>query len=197
MRGIWSAIGIGLVVVSWSPPADSAETGWRPLTVRVYDGTGLSKAITRGAMDAAAQALRPASIEVMWVTCARSSGGRCGTPLGPGEVIVRLVRGAGAEAGASDLSLGNALVDPATGIGVLATIYVERVERMASSAGTDVGTLLGRAMAHEIGHLLLGGGPHGVSGLMRPRWTREELVRNVRADWRFAATDVQAIRARF
>jgi hypothetical protein len=188
---------MGLVMAVWSTPADSAETAWRPLTVRVYDGIGLSKSITRGAMETAAQALRPASIEVTWVTCTRSSGGRCGTPIGRGEVIVRLVRGAGPEAGASDELLGSALVDPATGIGVLATVYVERVERMALGAGSDIGTLLGRAMAHEIGHLLLGGGAHGVSGLMRPRWTREEVVRNVRADWGFAPLEVETIRARF
>jgi hypothetical protein len=123
-----------------------------------------------------------------------SSGGRCTDPLQRGELMVRLVRsGKGA---ADDEPLGTALVDPATGTGVLATVYVDRVERLVRGTEGDLGTVLGRAMAHEIGHLLMGRASHAVRGLMRPRWTRAEVTKNVKADWRFDAPDVRAIRAR-
>ena len=90
--------------------------------------------------------------------------------------------------------MGTALVDPATGTGVLATVYVDRVERLARGSESDLGTLLGRAMAHEIGHLLMGRATHAAHGLMRPRWTRAEIARNARTDWRFDASDLRAIR---
>jgi hypothetical protein len=57
------------------------------------------------------------------------------------------------------------------------------------TAGADVAVLLGRTVAHEIGHLLIGTNRHAASGLMRARWSREELQRNHPADWRFNARD--------
>lgn len=35
--------------------------------------------------------------------------------------------------------------------------------------------ILGRAMAHEIGHLLLAGAPHSAKGVMRATWSPEDL----------------------
>ena len=109
--------------------------------------------------------------------------------------MVRLVRSP-KEAGREDESLGTALIDPASGTGVLATVYVDRVERLARGSNGDLGTLLGRAMAHEIGHLLMGRTAHAAAGLMRPRWTRAEVARNARPDWSLAAGDLRVIRAR-
>jgi hypothetical protein len=155
----------------------------------------VSKAVLRAALDVAAQTLRPADVEVSWLTCTSSSGGRCTVPPGRGEIMVRLVRSAPGAAG-NDESLGTALVDPKTGTGVLATVYVDRVERLARSSEGDLGMLLGRAMAHEIGHLLMGRAGHASHGLMRPRWTKAEVARNARRDWGFDGADLRAIRTR-
>ncbi len=35
--------------------------------------------------------------------------------------------------------------------------------------------ILGHAAAHEIGHLLLGSNSHSPQGLMRARWSRQDL----------------------
>jgi hypothetical protein len=196
MRGFLGLIAVNVVGLSVaSGPVEGAELAWKALAVRVYDNADAPKAAVQAALDTAAQTLRPADVEVTWLSCSISSGGRCTEPLRRGELMVRLVR-SGKAPGADDESLGTALVDPATDTGVLATVYVDRVERLARASGGDLGTLLGRAMAHEIGHLLMGRAAHAVRGLMRPRWTRAEVTRNVRADWRFDALDVRAIRAR-
>jgi len=184
---------VALTVVTGS--ARGAELAWRGLTVRVYDNADVPKAALRAALETAAQTLRPADLEVTWLSCSVSSGGRCTVPPGRGELMVRLIR-AGKDSAAGDDSLGTALVDPATGTGVLATVYVDRVERLARGSEGDLGTLLGRAMAHEIGHLLMGRSAHAVRGLMRPRWTRAEVSRNARSDWRFDAPELRAIRLR-
>jgi hypothetical protein len=81
-------------------------------------------------------------------------------PPGRGELIVRLVRSASQGGFEGDESLGTAVVDPATGTGVLATVFVDRVERLAGRSDGDFALLLGRAMAHEIGHLLIGRTAH-------------------------------------
>jgi hypothetical protein len=67
---------------------------------------------------------------------------------------------------------------------------------VAASAGVDAPRLLGRAIAHELGHLLLGRTQHSESGIMRAAWSRQELQRNEVVDWRFSEPDATQIRAR-
>jgi hypothetical protein len=192
--GLTALAGISMGLMGTSLAA--AEVVGAPLTVRVYDAAGVSKAALATALDVAADALGPAKVDVTWIRCEASGPARCGRPLAGAEVIVRLVRLPASSGPATDEALGTALVDPGTGTGVLATVYIDRVERLAHAGGSDLGTLVGRAMAHEIGHLLLGRTTHGAHGLMRPRWTRAEVARNAAADWGFAAPELSAIRAR-
>ncbi len=193
MRGFLGLVAIGVTLVAG--PSSGAELAWTGLSVRVYDNADVSKAALRTALDTATQTLRPADVEISWLTCTTASGGRCSVPLGRGEIMVRLVRSAKGAA-PDDESLGTALVDPRTGTGVLATVYVDRVERLARSSDGDLGMLLGRAMAHEIGHLLMGRAGHASHGLMRPRWTKAEVARNARRDWGFDGSELRAIRTR-
>jgi hypothetical protein len=196
MRGFLGLMTVSmLIAVMIAAPTMGAELAWQGLTVRVYDNADVPKGALRAAFETAGKALQPADVHVTWLSCTVSSGGRCTEPLRRGELLVRLVRSAKG-ATVDDESLGTALVDPATGRGVLATVYVDRVERLVRGSHGDLGTLLGRAMAHEIGHLLMGRASHAARGLMRPRWTRAEVTRNVQADWRFDAPDLRAIRAR-
>jgi hypothetical protein len=66
---------------------------------------------------------------------------------------------------------------------------------IAEQAGIEPGWLLGRALAHEVGHLLLGSAAHGSRGLMRAQWTLEELRRRIDADWLFSGADAVAMQA--
>jgi len=54
--------------------------------------------------------------------------------------------------------------------------------------------LLGHALAHEIGHLLLGPNSHSRTGIMRAHWNHDEIERIARAQLLF--TDQQAQRIR-
>jgi len=170
-----------------------------PVTVRVYDRAGLDAATTRTALATSEVALRSASVTVRWEECAVGSlvGGvtaRCDAPLA-GEYVVRIVRTADGS-GRGGHALGDALVDIATGSAVFATIYFQRVQRLSQSAGADEGELLGHAIAHELGHLLLASHVHSGQGLMRPVWRERELRRRRDDDWQFSAQDAAAIRAR-
>lgn len=66
---------------------------------------------------------------------------------------------------------------------------------LAAGSGVDRRMLLGRTIAHEIGHLLLGTTDHRRLGLMRAIWSQEVLHRNAAADWRFTRADADDIRA--
>jgi hypothetical protein len=179
-------------------PAQAAETLWTEVVVRVYDATGMAAAERRGALDVAAALVSSASIELIWKPCDGSAkkGERCSTPLAPGELTVRIVRAGSREANRGDLPLGDAMVDTANGAGVLATIYIDRVNGIAAQTGTDRQTLLGRAIAHELGHLLMATSAHGAHGLMQPVWSRSDLRRGAKTDWSFSAAEIAEIRAR-
>jgi len=60
---------------------------------------------------------------------------------------------------------------------VLASVYYEYVVRLAKTddAEFELPIILGCAIAHEIGHLLLGPNNHSADGIMRPKWERKQV----------------------
>ena len=182
--------------------------------VRIYD-TGNSTPERRAAAIRTASAIvAEAGIAVEWHDC--TDNGRrpeCRISRRAGNLIVRIMptfqadlkvrlydlvdgssaRGsalaAGTKAEAPDVRLGVAIVDPETHAGEMATLFHEQVLTVAQRAGVESSELLGRALAHEIGHLLLGVTGHSTTGLMRAVWTDAELTQNRREDWLFAASD--------
>lgn len=58
----------------------------------------------------------------------------------------------------------------------VATVFYSRVEEVTAATNSLTGEVLGTALAHELGHLLLGKGAHSRGGLMRCPWDTEELL---------------------
>lgn len=161
-----------------------------PLTVRVYDMTG-DHADRRRALDAAAAALAPAGVEVRWVVPA---GSQASAPE-PQDLVVRLARRDAPTARTGAMALGYAVVDASGRRGTIATIFLERIDWLARISGADAEQLTGLAIAHEVGHLLLGTNAHATRGLMRARWTTEELRADRPADWQLNDQDRDQLRA--
>jgi len=171
-----------------------AVTAWTSVVVRVYDANGVLAGTNRVALDQARKALEAASIDVIWRTCPASPS--CDAAMAPGELAIRIVRAPVPLHQTPTLPLGDALIDTRKGTGVLATVYIDRIVRLAANAGVDCRALLGRAIAHELGHLLLATTTHGPVGLMRAYWSQEEVRRGQPRDWTFAPTELAAIRRR-
>ena len=114
--------------------------------------------------------------------------------LAADELALRLVRLPPLQGQPDHVALGYSLVDMRLGAGSLATIYVDRVAALAGAWHLDVRTLLGRAVAHEIGHLLLGTANHARVGLMRAVWSQDALRREQPGDWVFTPRDAQTMR---
>jgi hypothetical protein len=74
-------------------------------------------------------------------------------------------------------------------------VYVDRAESVARVAGTDPRRVLGLAIAHEIGHVLLNSNTHSAAGLMRADWSRNELRRKDETAWNFLETEAAVVRA--
>ena len=133
------------------------------LVVRIYDSVGVAPADLDRARASVGAILASVGIEPIWRPCHIAT---CTGPVKPHEIAIRIVRsGPQSEKG----SLGFSLIDVLQHAGSLGTMYEDRVRDLAAQAGVDDGELLGRAMAHEIGHLLIGTPTHARVGLMRAR----------------------------
>jgi hypothetical protein len=167
------------------------------VVIRTYDASTAAGDLVP-ALAAAAAVLEDAGIGVAWVRCdvalVRRDGNPCLAPLAANELAIRFVRLPPHLAEQDRVTLGDSLVDTRLRAGSLATLYVTRVSALAARCQVDGRLLLGRAVAHEIGHLLLGTSAHASSGLMRAAWSQQAL-RDERPDaWTFTAEDAHAIR---
>jgi hypothetical protein len=143
--------------------------------VRSYNKSGVAPRALAAAQKTARAILSGAAIDLVWREC-----GPCDDRPGPRELIVRIVA---APVQADPESLGYSLVDVRQRSGSLATIFADRVQSMATAADVDPGVLLGRTIAHELAHLLIGTTEHSTNGLMRAHWNRGELQRDLPRDW--------------
>ena len=175
----------------------AAVTAWTDVEVRVYDAAGLDAKTRQAALDLANAALAAASVEIAWQICgvALPHPLRCDTRLTQAELAIRIVRTPAAPRGESGLRLGDAFIDSQSGRGVLATIYFDRVQLLSERTGRPLAMLLGRAIAHELGHLLMASNTHGPIGLMRAFWSQDEVRSGHTSDWTFSPRDAHAIEA--
>jgi hypothetical protein len=178
--------------------ASAAEIVRPQLLVRTYFGTPVRPADWQAAVLEATSILEVAGIDLQWVDCSTATAvmnANCAIPERRNEVVIRVVRGRTPMR--REQPLGESLVVPKTGAGTLATMYLDRIEWLARAGCVSTGILLGRAMAHELGHLVLGTTAHSTRGLMRPIWTRDDLARDRATDWRIPADEGRRMRAAF
>jgi hypothetical protein len=168
------------------------------ITIRVYDYASVPAPDLAIARTNADRIFSETGVELKWVQCRipnLKDGDPCAGLLRQGEEFVLRLQSAPNHAVVPVVTLGTSLFDASAGGGVLITIDPALVSRVANRAGGDAATLLGRTIAHELGHLLLGTS-HSATGLMRILWSQAELRANRASDWRFAESEAAAIRTR-
>jgi hypothetical protein len=204
-----TAIAILFAMAALTATPSSAET--RRVVVRVYE-TGIGDvALRTAAIQTAASIVEMAGVFVEWYDC--TDNGRrpvCQDARRSGNFIARImptltlnvplrklsVEPLGVQ-GDAEPPLGFAVVDPDTRAGKMATVFHDQVQAVARRTGVARSELLGRALAHEVGHLLLGVRGHSRSGIMRAVWTDDELTRDRPDDWVFASADRQKLQQVF
>ena len=172
------------------------------VTIRIYNYAGVPPAELAAARASAERILQEAGLSLQWRMCrVPSAAERAGSALNfnsdactdvlrdAGEFVLRLQTSAHAGT-SSHLALGDSLIDGSTGGGVLITIDPQLTRTIAAQASADPAMVLGRAMAHEVGHLLIGTPAHSPHGLMRALWTQRELRGNSADDWQFTDADI-------
>ena len=192
--GVMLAAGLSSVPVE----AAAVTVPDRPsIVVRTYTEP-TSAGEMRTARRTASSILGGAGIQVVWLECSLPEvtevSAACSRPLQSNEVVVRILSAGTMDSRPHVDSLGFAFVDVDAGGGWLATVYADRVWLMAKAAGVETAELLGRTMAHEIGHLLLGTNQHASHGLMRASWSGADLRRNRATQWLFGGKEAEVMR---
>src|SRR6516165_4992254 len=82
------------------------------------------------------------------------------------------------------------------GKGCYADLFYEPIQQLQEETHASPPVVLGHAMAHELGHLLLGTNSHSPSGLMRAHWTGEDLTNASKGNLRFSQEQCLRIRSR-
>ena len=170
------------------------------LTIRLYTSGDVAAADIAAAQRRTEAIFRQALIDIEWTDCRKGPKTprplACEAPPGDLEIVMRLTAAASGQPPAAGDTLGDAVVDTTTGRGSLGTVYVSRVQSLARATHTSHSELLGRVIAHEVGHLLLGRTEHPDSGLMRGHWARAVLADRRDRNWTFSEEESRTLRRR-
>ena len=78
--------------------------------------------------------------------------------------------------------------------GRIANVFYDRVKHVSTLWGLSSGEVLGDAITHELGHLLLGIG-HSSQGVMKADWNSQDLVLAARGQLQFRPAQVALIQS--
>jgi hypothetical protein len=172
------------------------------LTIRVYNYAKVSAGKLRDARNEASRIIGDTGVETVWVECPTSrrvslpgqGGGQqecSGEALGATVILRVLTR-----PDYDSATFNRQVLGYADGPGLASVLY-DRVAALADADGhpNEAPVILGDAIAHEIGHLLLEPRAHSPTGIMRSQWDRAQLQLALTGRQRFTPEQSATIRA--
>ena len=198
---------VGLVLVVWALTgpvgnllARSRRLKDRPvITVGVYNYAAIRQSALREAESDAAAVFAVAGVRIAWLECQlnpASSRSPSDNPVQ--DLSVRILRSSAItqdwQTGESD-AMGESIVPSGVNgpvAGGIADIFCDRVKKVAWEWGPTTSGILGEAIAHELGHLMLGPG-HSPRGIMKAVWTRQDQLLVSRCQLRFLPAQAVAL----
>lgn len=192
---IWGATGLA------EQSQAERDTFRPPMTVQVYNVARVSEEALRAAIEEATGIFSQAGVQTTWLDCPLTTAEALRNPLcldrPPTELVVRILPRV--EARASSIltpdTLGFSLAPAKPERGFLASVYFDRVQQITENQRGLEHEVLGRAIAHELGHLLLGTNSHSTRGIMRARWNPQELPAGSAGRFSFLPQQAAVIRA--
>ena len=165
-------------VLRWGSQSQGAELKVKPalqVRVQVYNGARVSSRDLLRAEERAARVFRKANITVVWITA--STPTELDTEAAheqwvPGDLQLRIWT--------RSLARPSMIHSDALGFcssieGGQAVVLFDAVRGLARIRRSDPADLLGLAIAHEMGHILLRSVNHSTAGMMRARWLPKDL----------------------
>ena len=168
---------LGLAGVGRTASADQPE----PLTIAVWvrDTAQVPDDVLTGARTEVTRIFRQAGVETVWLSPASASADTDASR--EPRLTIAIVTYDQAERlhpalTRAGVGVGFAMSSSPTTRTQVAYVFYHRVKSLTGANGVHLAPVLGAAMAHEIGHLLLDSA-HSETGLMRADWTKEDLQR--------------------
>jgi len=167
------------------------------LRVSVFNSSPISSSTIERAEGEAGRVLREVGVEVFWLNCPQemsqeASLGRCSEVSFPSHLHLSILR---ASRGLKATTVGISFTAE-DGRGCYADLFYEPIQQLQDETHASPSVILGHAMAHELGHLLLGTNSHSPSGLMRAHWTRDDLANASKGNLRFSKEQCLTLRSR-
>jgi hypothetical protein len=167
------------VLIAFVPGTQSrAQTESHDLIVHVYNQAHIPTPSLDRALQRAASVLATADVKPAWVPGSPDAAEAHSLDLSKhegqrpsGRQFLVLVLAKQVPPGHARGALGIAF--PQSEAGVNAMVFSDQVDRTRHEI--DGPTLLGLAIAHEIGHVLLNTSAHGNAGIMKSAWLRADL----------------------
>jgi hypothetical protein len=167
---------LALMGASVSGKSRNALAPEQTISIRVYDHAQTPAGVLHSATDQANWLFRAAQIRMNWEFPTTESPEDQGTDMTSAAfqqpdarpyIVVRLIRRTPATVLPN--AMGYAL--PFAHAGAHVVIFYDRVETLAHRFNKATDLILGYAVAHEIGHVLLGSSDHATGTLMQAQWT--------------------------
>jgi hypothetical protein len=163
------------------------------VAVHVYNGVNLSSSVLSRAEQEAEKIFEFAGIQITWTGGVLGADVTANTPSArwdPGSLQLRVwSREMAGKRPKSSETLGFCLSLPNSD----AVVFADAIQKRAVFGPTNFADLLGLAMAHELGHLLLRSASHSVTGIMRARWAEKQLRDDDRGYLRFTPAEAESM----
>lgn len=162
--------------------AETSHTIDTQVTIRIWDLVQANRDTWNHTMAVVDGVFRPSGINLIWLHCAVSDTPEnlaCSSPSGPNDISLRIYRRTKADFKIKSHAKGgfSLLLSPEGGRGII-HVFFDRMIEVSQCHKVPLELVMGIAVAHEIGHLLLPRQPHALAGIMRAELDS--------ADWRLA-----------
>jgi hypothetical protein len=199
MRGIIiQSIVVGFLIPlgSWAAdrrsPAVAAPQNTR-ISVLVRNSAAVPDETLDEAQKQAGRILGQVGVEVEWIDCQLTTNTFCNGTTEANRLQLTIVTEDNRQIFGEDV-LGRSVVG-GSNKGVYARVFYAHIQVKAAQEGVNPATLLGLAVAHEFGHLLLGPKAHSEQGIMRANWSDSDIKHGIQGQLRFTAQQAPLIRA--
>jgi hypothetical protein len=195
-HGLVSAILAALMSTSGTARATNEHAAVRRLSLRVSAQRDVPTVILQRAQREVVWIFEEAGVQVEWIGCGfdgRQPDIYASTSAEAINVVI-VSRETKALSPIPPDVLGAVMRD--TDAREVGWVFFRRIERASEAYALDSGVVLGHAIAHEVGHLLLPRGTHGPSGLMRATWRMDDMRDAGQGHLRFSPAEGAIIRAR-
>lgn len=175
------------------PSVKSTAQDWHPqIILRVHNYSQIDSRVLLESEQTVSDILRKAGVDTVWLACSSGAGSHsdadCAKSLGATDLNLNFpVPSATKMYQRADSVYGFTL-------GNNAWVFFDRVKASALEHQLNTAHLLGNVVAHELGHLLLGDNAHSNWGLMRARWSPEQLMAANRGELSFSDVERAKIR---